>query len=399
MKRANHALCCVVLLAGMMTLGSCGRGSFSSVNGYQFDRRGETASRHDEGQISAEIQSLTVDNHFGDVRIEVADGSPQWSWDLTCWANTRQRAEGFTEQIKLQIDEEGDRSSWTLILPKPPVPELRGVESNLTLAVPATVRVEVVNRFGNTEIRNVQGGTRARCRHGKLQLTGLGGQIDAETSFAALGAEGISGGKLVNQHGSIAAANVAGDLEARTRYGGVEIRGVSGKLKVHNAHGKVIAEGVAASAEIRTSFADIRVEDVDGEVVLDNQHGNISGRRLRGNARVQTAFGAIDLDVNCPELVCKNRHGAIKLNLAGPDVRSVDAETSFGNISVNVPESLQPKIQAQTSYGKVRSDFPVFAMETGVDNFRNLDPGVLRMTLKNEHGDIRVNKSAESGSP
>jgi len=396
MKRVAHALNGAILLAGILVLASCNRGGVS-VNGYQFDRNGETANRHEEGAISAEIRSLKVDNHFGRVRIAVADGAPGWTWDLTCWADTEETAQEFTERIKLQIDGEGDGSSWTLILPPPPVPELRGVESNLTLAVPAATRVEVVNRFGDTEIQDVQGGTHARCQHGKLQLTGPGGEIDAETSFAELSAEGISGGRLVNRHGSISAVDVSGDLQAETEHGDLEVRGVSGELKVDNAHAEVTVEGVAGRAEITTSFADLRVENVEGEVVLRNAHGGIVGRRLRGNADVRTEFAQIDLEVNCPEVVCRNQHGQINLNLVGSGVRSVDAETSFSDLSVNVPGSSEPRIQAHTSYGKVDSDFPVYTMQTGIDNFQDLGSGELRITLRNEHGDIRVNKSAEGG--
>jgi DUF4097 and DUF4098 domain-containing protein YvlB len=393
MKRTILALDLVILLVGITMLSSCRQGSLS-INGYNFDRQGETASRHHEGKISAEIRSLKVDNQFGDVRISVADDSPRWTWDLTCWAKTQEIAQGFTEQIQLRVDEQGDASVWTLLLPEPPTPELRGVESNLTVAVPAAVRVEVANRFGNTDVRDVKGGTHARCQHGKLELTGLAGKIDAETSFAELRAEGISGGRLVNQHGSIRAVDVSGNLEAKTQFSGVEIRGVSGKLNVDNAHGAVTAQKVTGPVKITSSFADIGVEDVGGEVILHNEHGAISGRQLRGNARVETAFAAIDLEVACPELVCKNQHGAITLNLIrSGSLRLVDAETSFGNLHVNVADSPEPKIQAHTSFGKVSSDFPVFTMETGADNFRDLDPRKPRITLKNEHGDIRVRNS------
>lgn len=393
MKRIRGLPCHVLFLAGILVLPSCSR--MGSVGGYQFDRRGETATRNDKGEIPPGVQHIKVNNQFGDVRIAIAEGPPQWSWELTCWANTQEGAEHFTRQIALQTDQEGGRSSWTLVLPQPPVPELRGVESNLTLSVPSSVHVDVANGFGDTEIRGVQGGATARCKHGQLQLSDLGGDVTAETSFKTLTAERIPGAKLANQHGAIHATEVGGDLDVDCQYGDVSVNGVSGNLRVDNAHGKVTGEKTAKRAEIRTSFAEIQLADVGGEVLLRNEHGSISARRLRGNVDAQGEFGGIDLDVDCAEVVCRNRHGSITLNLTGSNLRRVDAETSFADLSVNVLPSLKPKIQAQTSYGKVRSDLPVLMMETGAGNFEQSDPSVPRITLRNKHGDIRIKKSAE----
>ena len=166
-------------------------------------------------------------------------------------------------------------------------------------------------------------------------------------------------------------------------------------MRVDNAHGKVAGEKIAKRAEIRTSFAEIQLEDVGAEVLLRNEHGSISARRLRGNVNAQGEFGGIDLDVDCAEVVCRNRHGSIKLNLTNSNLRRVDAETSFADLSVHVLQSLKPKIQAQTSYGKVRSELPVYMMETGAVNFEQSDPSVPRITLQNRHGDIRIKRSAE----
>jgi DUF4097 and DUF4098 domain-containing protein YvlB len=395
MSRVTSVLSRVILLTICLTIASCGRDGIS-INGYQFDRDGQTASRHEEGTIPAEMQALRVDNQFGRVRITATDGDPTWSWDLQCWSETSETAQSFVDQIMLQVDQEQGNQSWTLILPKPPVPKLRGVESNLLLNVPATVHIEVANQFGDTEILNVQGGTRARCRHSELRLVGVAGEIDAKTSFASLKAEQISGGKLANQHGSISVVDVGGDLEAKTGHDNIEIRHVTGELTVENSHGSVIAEDISGPATITTSFDDIRVDDIGGDVLLRNAHGDIRADAIQGDADIENEFGMIDLTTNSPEIECKNRHGTIKLNIVERGVYSVRAETSFANLEINVPASLQPKIQTHTSFGKVKSDFPVFDMDTGAANFQNLSSRELRMTLMNEHGDIRVKESVET---
>lgn len=393
MKPTVDRFCVLLLLAGILVLPSCIEGiRFTSSDGYNFDHRGETDNRQEQGEIPPQVQRLVIENDFGKVHIEVTDASPQWSWDLTCWANTAGQAQEFTQQIQLQIDQQEDQHTWTLLLPEPPVPELRGVESNLTLAVPAAVQVEVANRFGPTEIRGVQGGTVVRAEHGEVQLGQLGGQVTAATSFDPLKAEHIGGGRLENRHGTINAIGVGGDLEVDCEHGDVSVGRVAGKLKVENKHGEVVAKQIAEGAEIRTSFDEIRATDVDGDVMLRNQHGKISAQGVKGNVDAETEFGRIELQSSGAEVLCKNRHGGIILTLTGSGLRRVQAETSFSDLELNVSGQLNPAVEARTEFGKVRSGLPVFNMDTGVNNFQGLDAARPRVTLENEHGDIRVNK-------
>lgn len=388
----------IVLFLVVMAALRWGPGLMSGGGGYRFDRRGQTATVHRDGDIFADVENIEVDNQYGKVRIEVTDGTPGWSWELTCWANTVELADHFTQKIEMRVDQRPNRSSWSLVMPSRQPHRLRGVESKLTLKVPAAVEVNVRNRHGETEILGVQGGTRAYCQHGKLQLSDLAGSIQAETSYAPLSAERIPGAKLVNRHGSISASSVEGDLEIRNQHNQINVSHVTGALKVHNQHGSVAAGKITGPVEIDAQYTEVQLHDLDGSTRVRNSHGRISGQRLRGNLDVQTDYNAIELDVNCAEVRCKNRHGKIKLHLADPNLRVVRAETSHSNLELSVGESLSPKIEAQTRHGSVKSDFPVYAMDANTDNFQGLDQSVLRITLKNEYGSIRVKKSAKGNS-
>ncbi|MBN2473934.1 MAG: DUF4097 family beta strand repeat protein [Pirellulales bacterium] len=394
MKPAFHPWLHALILLSLLTLPCCNL-QFpleATSGGYRFDRRGQTANRHEEGEISPEIEHILLTHQFGDIRIEATDDGPSWSWDLTCWASTQETAEHFAKQIQMQTDQQAGEGGWTLVLPEPPVPELRGVESNLTLHVPATVDVEVSNGFGQTEIVGVRGGTLVRCRHGKLHLANLGGELDAATSFASLSAEQIPGGKLANQHGSIRATDVGGDLHVESEFKDIEVRRVSGSLVARNAHGKITAEGVEQGADVRTSFNSIELGEVEGEVLVRNRHGDIFASDLHGNVDLENEYGDVELVIDAGEVRCRNRFGRVTLSLTGSQPAVVRAETAFDDIQVNVFGAAEPKIEARTKYGRIQSQYPVYTLDTGSDNFEGLPADTTRLTLVNKHGDIRIDK-------
>ena len=396
MKQAASGILIALFLVTMAVL-RWGPGLTSGNHGgeYSFDRSGHTATIQTDGDIFADVQNIDVNNSYGKVTVEVTDGTPGWSWQLTCWANTVQMAEHFTQQAEMRVDQRSSQSSWTLVMPRGSTRQLRGVESKLKLLVPASVKVSVRNRHGETEIAGVQGGTQVRCQHGRLQLSDLAGEINAETSYAPLDAERIAGAKLVNRHGSISATNVEGDLETRTQHNQINVSHVEGALKVNNRHGSVAASKITGPVQIEAQYSEVQLHDLDGGARVRNHHGKISGRGLRGNLDVQTDYNTIELDVNCAEVVCKNRHGKIELHLADPNLRLVRAETTHSDLELHVAESLSPKIEAQTSHGKLKSDFPVYSMNANADNFQGVDESTPRITLKNEYGSIRIKKSGE----
>jgi DUF4097 and DUF4098 domain-containing protein YvlB len=424
----------LLLCLGLAGASGCSRGSHSvHAGGYQFDFQGETASRHLDGEIPAQTSRIEIRHQFGEVEIAPAADVPTWNWEVTCWAATPEQAQRFAEAVTLTVTEQDNLVRWQLTLPEPPVPDLRGVKSRLVLSVPESVAVDLENSFGQTSVSGIRGGTVARCEHGALQLTGLSGPIDASTSHAELQAENIAAAKLSNEHGALHAAHVHGDLEARTSFGECRVESVTGGARLNNEHGSVFAKTVAGDLGIATSHAAVEVEDVSGALTIDNQHGSIkvsnahgeaavatsfsslelqeiggnvrarnehgsiTGSGVRGPIDAQTSFAQIELDSAAPEVICRNEHGSIQLTVRNPSLSRVQAETSFGSLELRIAAPLTPRIEAHTEHGDIQSDYPVLRIQSGADNFSGAGEGVPRITLRNEHGSIRVmNASGDS---
>jgi hypothetical protein len=368
---------------------------FPSTDGYQFDFQGETAVRQLDGQVPADIDTVEVNNQFGDVTIEATDDEPAWSWELTCWSKDSATAEVLADAVELKVDQQGGRQSWIVVLPQAPVPELRGVRSHLVLRLPASVKAIVTNSFGDTSIQGVQERGVVESRHGSVELVDVAGSLDVTNQHGTIRASRIGAAHLNNRHGKITVHEATGNLVIHHRHGEVIVEQVLGHLEVAGEHGSVSVRGVTGPATIRAAFAPIHVEDAQETVSLTNRHGGITVRRVAGRLEMVNEHGSIAADVESPEVLCECEHGAIDLCLRNPQFRQVEAETAFADLTVRLTAQSSPHIEAEVKFGKVRSDFPV--LMAGADSGERPDPEASeaidgRIMLRNRHGDIRVEK-------
>lgn len=412
--RSNHFF----LVLGAVSLLGCGDverhvNSLKSLrviqtDGYRFDFSGEKVTHSDAGEVAKVASVIVVENQFGDVNISVTEETPRWEWELTCWADTSETAEKYATSITLQTDSRGNEQSWRLVLPTQPHNDLRGVESNLTLFVPSTVRVDLQNSHGNSKVDGVAGGTKTRCRHGNLDLLNLAGKIDAATEHGSLNASQISSGTLSNEHGNLTVANAEGALQVASSHGNVTLESIGGSARIVNRHGRVkstdVAEGlhvrnehgnveavrIGGAVDVATSFAKLDVRQVSGELKLRNKHGAITVQGGRGKVDAATVHGSIEIESPADMIRCRNEHGSIRLVSTSSALQSLDAETSFGELDVSLAVDAKTMIEAGTEHGKLESDLPVLHLNASVDNFAGAERSLPRITLKNSHGNIRV---------
>jgi hypothetical protein len=425
------------LWLSLLLLAGCSRDFWSQfsgfrlvqTDGYRFDFRGQTATGQEEGEIPAEVSDLDITHSFGNVRVVASREKPKWSWKLTCWADTQETAKSHAEAIELIVEIKDNRLSCNLQLPKPPVPDLRGVKSELTLWVPPSAKVAVNNRHGETDVSGIEQSVVVRCEHSALRLADLKSDVDASTSFGQLTAERIAGGTLTNKHGGLTAQDIRGKLQASTSFSGllveqvsgdlvatnkhgpvtarriggearirsgyaaVEVEAIGGPTNVANEHGRVSVVNVSQHAEVRTSFAGIEIREVKGGVTAYNEHGDIVGKKIQGAIKAETSFGRIDLKVEATEVACKNQHGSIRLGLLSPDLRRIEAETSFGTLEISLAPDISPTIDASARHGKVRSDFPVRSAEVAEKDPGDREGETPRLMLRNSHGDVTIRKA------
>lgn len=124
--------------------------------------------------------------------------------------------------------------------------------------------------------------------------------------------------------------------------------------------GAAIELRVPADAELDlgTSNGEITIDDVTGDVTVNTSNGRIEVSRGTGSIDLQTSNGAIEIDATQALVQAHTSNGAI--DFAGTLRDGAHSlETSNGAIVITLPTDAQFRIDADTSNGNVRSEFPL----------------------------------------
>ncbi|MCA8962675.1 MAG: hypothetical protein KDC38_19255 [Planctomycetes bacterium] len=394
MTRSGGPIIGALLSFALLT--SCGSPSFRS-----FDRSGVERSRTEEWsedevmelddflQPAEEVTSLVVENRHGEVTIEGlklgvgARPAPAFEWKLSCWADDGPTAERLLDEVRLVRTFEDGRLSVRLEIPDEVREELTGLQSDLYITLAPEIPVDVENHFGQCTVRNMQAAVNGDCSHCEVTLFQLRGRVKWATSFAPLYASALGESQLVNRHGALHVEGIGGDVEASTSFGAMEISEVRGSLKARNSHGALEIDNVDGSVDAKTSFGPLRVENAGDTAKLRNSHGSIHGTGLRGSVDAETGFAEIDLESAGERARIENAHGEIRLAMTGQRIDRIDASTTFAPLRLEIPEGLSPQVEVDQSFGSIRSAVPV-------NRPTPAEASGPPVRLKVRHGDIEI---------
>jgi hypothetical protein len=168
----------------------------------------------------------------GELSLENTNGSVHLvAWDeakVRIEATKRARSERALEELKVEIEGEGDRLSVRTRYPRPNWMGGAGsVEYRVSVPRGARVRVSTVN--GRVEVDRVLGSVRASTVNGSVDLTGVGGPIEASAVNGSVEADVArvdpsSRNELHTTNGSVRLTlprDAGADVEAHTVNGSV----------------------------------------------------------------------------------------------------------------------------------------------------------------------------------
>lgn len=192
----------------------------------------------------------------------------------------------------------------------------------------------------NFEITADQSGNNVDVR-GKLSKGGswFWNTVDIDVDFTVSVPHEYSV-KMHTAGGNIDVTDLKGKVDGKTSGGNVSIGGTEGEIDLETSGGNVEAEKCTGALHMRTSGGEIDVRGITGDVDLGTSGGDVKISDVQGKVRAETSGGSMYVKVKGPN-------------------KGVFAETSGGDIEIVVSKSVAADIDAATSGGSVRFDFPV----------------------------------------
>ncbi len=200
------------------------------------------------------------------------------------------------------------------------------------LRVPSDTRLHAHTGSGDQEIAGINGPIEVETGSGDLRVSNIGNTVRAETGS-----------------GDVEIRQVKGDLHTKTGSGTVHAEDIAGAFEGHSGSGSVdLSQTAPGRVQVTTGSGDIELRGVNGALEAEAGSGGI---RVEGKPS-----GSWNV---------KTGSGEVELRLVADAAFDLDAHTSSGSISVDMPMMVQGSIGRKEVHGKVRGGGIPMEIRTG----------------------------------
>jgi len=168
-------------------------------------------------------------------------------------------------------------------------------------------------------------------------------------------------------------STLKGSIRGGTSGGNIDVVKVEGAVDLHTSGGNLHAEGITGKLDMETSGGEVKVIAVAGDVDVSTSGGNIRLSDVDGRVRAETSGGDV----------------AVRLKNAN---KGIYVETSGGNIELAMAKNSSANIDASTSGGDVTCDLPITMSGKISDNRIKgaINGGGATVHAHTSGGDIRI---------
>jgi uncharacterized protein involved in outer membrane biogenesis len=181
------------------------------------------------------------------------------------------------------------------------------------------------------------------------------------------------------------------NLDVNTSGGNVSVSTIKGTIRGGTSGGNIDVVKVEGPINMRTSGGNLHAEEVTGKVAMETSGGNVDVASVTGDVDVSTSGGNIRLG---------NVDGVVRAETSGGDVvvrlknvnKGIHVETSGGSIEVAIARNSGANIDASTSGGDVSCDLPI-TMTGKISESRirgTVNGGGATVRAHTSGGDIRI---------
>jgi len=273
--------------------------------------------------------TLDINNRYGKVIVETSD-QDLITVDVKVTVNfpNRERAQRYLDYINVIFSEEGDIfKARTVIDEKFSFSgwggSSRRFSIDYTIKMPSFINFKLVNRYGNSEIEQVDGQVNIDIKYGNLLIETL-----TRGNEKPLNAISVAYGK--------AEIGSAGWLDLLMRYVGELSVDECQALILDSRYSKIHIDNIS-SVVADSKYDKLEIDEINN-LVLDAGYTNINIGSLYKKLKFDGAYGSMAVE-NIPEgfesIETNSRYLGLRLGIAGGASYELDARTSYGDLKFN----------------------------------------------------------------
>jgi DUF4097 and DUF4098 domain-containing protein YvlB len=323
-------------------------------------------------------ETIIVINRLGDIRIN------GWKKDLMVAtfeieieAESQIRKEQLIAQTMLEAGESEGKYRVEAYLPKIKDPNIRIINSVLTVNLPSSNPIECESSFGGVEVTDLDSGFRINGQNSEIRIQQVNGSVTARNSMGLIELGEINGRIDVrNGYSPIEVSDCAGDMDLENAYALVSVVDCRGDIKIDNS-GTVEVFSHVGNIIIENTYGRVEVKRLNGDLRAVNAYQPIVVRQISGSARLENKYGEISADGVDGSFSASNTNGLIQgQNLNGPlDIKAENGNVmlilnhelngnstvsaSFGTVDLAMAEASNIMLVAKTVNGKIQSLLPL----------------------------------------
>lgn len=232
------------------------------------------------------------------------------------------------------------------------------VNLNLHIKVPEKIYAEVLNSFGNIEVKNLSKGL-----------------------------------KVTNKNGSILVENISGNLLTENSFGKTSIDNIKGNVTAQSKNGNLEAVNITGSLEAKNSFGETSINNINGNVTTQSKNGNLEVIKVNGSLNAKNSFGLIDVSDISGKIDVANNNGNTKLESSKTINKDITLTSKFGNVNLSFPKEQTGHFMLSTKFGKINNDFdlPIDKSETNKESVdKTIGNSTLPIKIYNDNGSIDI---------
>jgi len=185
-----------------------------------------------------------------------------------------------------------------------------------------------------------------------------------------------------------------GDLQVETSNGAIDVSSLNGHIWVHSSNGGIKAGDLAGTIDIGSSNGGIVLDAMKGTMKVSTTNGGIKGDHLDGQCELSTTNGSVHIAGRFDGLDISSGNGSVVARAeAGSKLSSTwKLRTTNAGVDLSLPPDLQANVDANTSNGSVTVDLPngVQGTRTKTEVRGALNGGGPELSIRTTNGGIHI---------